>query len=339
MKNLIKLLILLSMGMVFSYADKNESIGTYCFESPYISIYGGTKVDKVVLHFEDFNHSREEGGSTVRMFYFLENDTRRYSVPHLYMYYNKKNNIYHGGVERDGGGELEFNATSNRLRMDKILLYGATIDLIMPYSEPVKLDDSLEDIVKISDVLHGSMSIKFLGKDKQMDYSKEKLWITGKKCTGTEDIKGSKIFYTEKEYMETLKTTKKEDEYIHLFDEDFIEREDIASPIETIQLKKSYTSIADMMNGEGFDFEWMKSYKINFFLHNNKRAFIHVDNDATIGCFSVGYYLLELNQNILKKMDFGWESGSISTPIIFKPEPVVVPIVTVISTEGKEWRK
>ena len=96
--------------------------------------------------------------------------------------------------------------------------------------------------------------------------------------------------------------------------------------IETIKLKKSYTSIADMMVKEGFDFEWIKSYSIDFFLHNNKRAFISVTpsipNDVKSGCFCGGYYLVELNQNILKKMDFGWECGSLVSPK--EPKPVIV---------------
>ena len=121
-----------------------------------------------------------------------------------------------------------------------------------------------------------------------INYRKKKLWIKGKKCTNAEDIKGNKMFYREKEYIEMSKIFKKENEYIYLFDEPFIEREELYFKIETINLKKPYTNIADMMNGEGFNFE--------------------------------------LNQNILKKMDFGWECGSLNRIALFKPAPVVMNI-------------
>ena len=327
---------------MFVHGDNHEEIGTYCFESPHIFMNEEIKVDKVVLHFEDFNHSREEEGSTIRMFYFLENDTRRYRVPHLYMYYNKKNNIYHGGVEIDGGGFLDFNATSNRLRMNEILLSGADVDItpiiveIVEFKrEKIELDDSLEDIVQFSNVLDGTMSTSLLAKRKIIDYDRgEMFWIKGKKCTSSEDLNVSKIFYTEKEYIEEFKPRQKEDEYIHLFDEDFIEREEIASPIEIIQLKKSYTSIADMMNAEGFNFEWMNSYTIRFFMHNNKRAFVRVvseiSDDSQYGCSCAGYYLLALNNDTLKKMGFGWECGSFSKITIFEQEPIIMPVPIIV---------
>ena len=59
-------------------------------------------------------------------------------------------------------------------------------------------------------------------------------------------------------------------------------------------------------------------------MHNNKRAFIRVvsviPDDVKLGCFCGGYYLLELNQNTLKKMSFGWECGEFSKVNIFEKE-------------------
>ncbi|HFU74790.1 MAG TPA: hypothetical protein ENK66_00945 [Arcobacter sp.] len=183
MKNLIKFLTFLSMSMFFVHADKNESIGAYCFESPYIFIDGDTKVKKLVLHFEDFNRSSEDN-PPIRMFYKLENDNRRYSVPNVFMSYIKENNIYRGGVECDGGS-VEFNATNNRLSMEEIRMSGACGEIAPPFGfevEKIELDDSLEDIVEISNAQEGWMGIGFLGKDKEIDYRKKKLWIKGKKC-------------------------------------------------------------------------------------------------------------------------------------------------------------
>lgn len=309
------------------YADKNT--GTYCFESPHIFMNEKVKVKKVVLHFEDFNHS-SENGSTIRMFYFLENDNRRYRVPDLYIYYDKTKNIYHGGVERDGGGFLAFDATNNLLQMNDILAYGATIDFAMPVdfeSPKVELDNSLEDIVPISDVSTGTISTSFLAKKQIIDNEKgEMFWVKGEKCTDSEDIEAPKIFYTEKEYIEREKRSKVEDEYAYLFNEPFGKRQELDEIIETIYLKKSYTNIADMMQEEGFDSKWMKPYTIRFFLYNNKRALIHIvstdmSDNSQYGCSCSSYYLLELHQNILKKMSFGLECGEFSKVLIFEQEP------------------
>jgi len=327
MRNLIKLIILLTVMGISLYADNN--IGTYCFESPHIFENEKVKVKKVVLHFEDFNHS-SENGSTIRMFYFLENDNRRYRVPDLYIYYDKTKNIYHGGVERDGGGFLAFDVINNRLQMNEILEYGATIDFTMPVdfeSPKVELDDSLENIVPISDVLRGTISTSFLAKKKIIDSEKgEMFWIKGEKCTDSEDIEAPKIFYTEKEYIEREKRSKVEDEYAYLFDEPFGKRQKLDEKIETIYLKKSYTNIADMMQEEGFDSKWMKPYTIRFFLYNNKRALVHIvssdiSDKSQFVCFCSSYYLLELHQNILKKMSFGLECGEFSKVVIFEQEP------------------
>jgi len=327
MKNLIKLLILLTTIATSLYADKN--IGTYCFESPYIFMRDGTKIKKVVVHFEDSNHSKEY--RPLRMFYFLENDNRRYSVPDLFVTYDNETNVYEGGIECDGGS-LKFNATNNRLSMEDIRLSGACGEITPPLGfevEEVKLDDSLEDIVKISNAQEGWMGIGFLNKKKQIDYSKEKLWIKGEKCTDSEDIEASKIFYTEKEYIERKNSSRIEDEYAHYFDEPFGERKELDETIETIYLEKSYTNIADMMQEEGFNSKWMKPYTIRFFLYNNKRALIHIESTDTSDksqfvCFCSSYYLLELHQNILKKMSFGLECGEFSKVVIFEKEPIGV---------------
>jgi len=281
------------------------------------------------LHFEDFNHS-SENGSTIRMFYFLENDNRRYRVPDLYICYDRTKNIYYGGVERDGGGFLAFDTTNNRLQMNEILEYGATIDFTMPVgfeSPEVELDDSLEDIVPISDVLRGSISTSFLAKKQIIDNKKgEIFWVKGKKCTDSEDIEAPKIFYTEKEYIERKNSSRVEDEYAYFFDEPFGKRREFDEEIETIYLKKSYINIADMMQEEGFNSTWMKPYTIRFFLYNNKRALIHIvstdisDNSQFV-CSCSSYYLLELHQNILKKMSFGLECGEFSKVVIFEQEP------------------
>ena len=306
-----------------------ENVNTYCFESPYIFIGESTKVKKVVIHFEDVNTSTEYSIPT-RMFYMLENDNHRYKVKDLLIGYDKNTKMYQGGGECDGGW-LEFNTTNNTLSMEDLRLSGLE-DILPPLefrTEPVKLDDTVEDIVEISNLIYGWMHIGFLDKNKRIESIGKKFWITGRKCTDAEDIKGSKIFYTEKEYLEAFKNAKKEDEYIHLFNEPFVERKELDAKIETIKLKKSYSNIADMMSAEGFNFEWIKSYRIKFFLHNNKRAFIRVTpnipDNAQSTCFCGGYYLLELHQNILKKMDFGWECGSMVTPK-FEAYEVIVPV-------------
>jgi len=327
MKNLIKLLFLLTIIDTSLYSAKN--IGTYCFESPHIFENEKVKVKKVVLHFEDFNHS-SENGSTIRMFYFLENDNRRYRVPDLYIYYDKTKSIYHGGVERDGGGFLAFDAINNQLQINEILEYGATIDfaMLVGFESPkVELDNSLENIVPISDVLRGTISTSFLAKKQIIDNKKgEMFWVKGEKCTDSEDIEAPQIFYTEKEYIEREKSSKIEDEYVYLFYEPFGDKKELNAKTETIYLKKSYTNIADMMQEEGFNSTWMKPYTIRFFLYNNKRALIHIvstdiSDKSQYGCSCSSYYLLELHQNILKKMSFGLECGEFSKVIIFEQEP------------------
>jgi len=157
------------------------------------------------------------------------------------------------------------------------------------------------------------LSLIFLNSLKAVDKI-EKINVSENNCTTSKELKTTRVYYPEDEYINTFPTKIKRDEYFDEFYKPLVHYENDYGEVQKIKLKKSYRSIAMMMKEEGFKLALFDSYDIGLFVYNNKRALVHVGSFLPKGvsaCISVGYYLLELNGKDLMIRSFGWESGSV----------------------------
>lgn len=303
--------VLIVLASVFcGVLDAQEDEKSYCFESAHV-FSDKEYVQKVVLYLDEVNAS-------IRMFYTLANE-RTYLVEDLFCNYNKERNIYSCGIECDGG-ELEFDVKNQILKIDELRASGCA-DILPPlFLRNKNFIEPLVNPLQVQGILN------------------TKQWILGKRCKLEKELKVKRVYYVVSEYEKV--TSKRQDtaNAFKSFYAPMIEKDEDTSKMEIIKLKKPYSNIAQMMREEGFSFDWLNIEDIELFVYDNNRAFIHIVPDIPeniSGCFCTGYYLLELQDSILRKRSILWECGSVVVPVLFKPEPVIVEHPIVVEKNDK----
>jgi len=313
----MKTFLLLLLLFVSLYGKDEEIV---CFENPFMVVNSGISIENIMIYLSDVNRSREEGGRVTRMYYTLKNG-HTYHVNFLLLSYNKETQSYVGGVECDGGW-MEYDSKHN-------VMYMEDIRGVDERGFGFKISDEMvrDGYIETFNNPETGWLNTVVGQEKRD--SSEKVWVYGKKCNDIKEPKHKIIYYTTKAYREAFPNKKDRDSYFKRFYEPLIKREEEDGKIEHIKLKKSYRSIAKMMEYEGFDSDWITVEDIELFVHDNRRAFIrfspYIPKD-TSGCFCGGYKLLEMNGDDLTILSFGWECGSVVAPFVSEIEFVEIKI-------------
>ena len=296
MKNLIKLLMILTITSLALYADKNKHIETYCFESPNFFMTNETsriKVKRITLSIKDFNLSKSyKESNEVRVFYTLENN-HTYEVEYLSCFSDNKKKSYDCNHEIDGAGHLKFNIRKKEISLIDLCTIGCYVDIITIGYDP---DDSMPTYFEMSDKEHGYLSSMYSSR-KSYDWDNE-LWVKGRKCKDINELDIRKVFYTKEEYKDKFSNDKERDPL-------FQELNTLSTNYETIiPLSQSYKTIASMMGTEGFGSNWINYDDIELFVYSNLTAFIRINPIVRTAskntCLGGGYYVIELKKDMLK---------------------------------------
>ena len=302
---------LIIMMSLFLYAEEFE---VHCFKNDFMMLDKKIKVEKVKLYLKDAS-LRLDGDEPIfsKLYYILENG-HTYRVDDLLCTYDENISRYSCGIECDGGS-LEYDTKNHVMYMEGLRTHDR--GLIVSPDWAVATDE----IEILDNPEKGWLDTGIIG-EPLPDYEK-KVWVYEANCSSTEEPNITRLYYTDAEYTEAFPTKKKRDEYFYKFYESLKKANEYGSEIKTIALKKSYKHIASMMRSEGFDLELFENFDMLLFVYNNKRALVHIGSvykKGMTGCVSHGYYLFELQGNILKVASFGWESGDLAGPIVFETE-------------------
>jgi len=305
MLKVFKLLITINLAFITGI-DAQENNNIYCFENPfmYIEAEKKIKVSSIRLNLEDV----DEKGKLTHMIYSLENG-HTYSIDDLLCSYDARKDTYFCGVECDGGF-LEFDRKNNVLFMDGIRTLNIGLRI------PELMDNNT--LVGISNPERGWLSTGFIDENESENNRNEKVWVYGSKCA-KEEPKLTPVYYTVHEYENTFPLKKDRLDAFESFYDAIEENKEEGLKVEVVELRKPYRDITTMMEGEGFNFDWLKVEDIELFVYSIDRALVLVVSSDENCAFS-GYYLMELKGNKLIKQYVGLGHGDISPVVIFEME-------------------